>query len=350
MDKTVKNLMFDRALNREIYDVETDRVISAEEADEKIRQVVFEKLGLSKDASPRQINRAMKRESALELFELIEEVIDVKVATGWHSNEFFNEFVEDRNLADGDAQTFYTDKEIFLDVAHVSGSHHDHIVQKLGEGTPFTVPVSWYCVKVGTDIRLFLTGRRSWSEFIDAVAKAFVKQIQEEVYTAFAGAANRIPPTSQFNKTGQIAAGTKDTFDELIEDVETANEVPAVIMGTKTALKKLNGWADVNWIAESQKEAYANSGIMGVYEGNLLVEIPQRFVSNDTGNKLVDSTKLYIMPQIDNKFVKFVDGGETTLEVTEVGETMNDQQTYEVHRRMGVAAIISRYFGVWTIQ
>lgn len=350
METSVRNLMFDVAMGNELYDAENDRVISGSEADDMIRKVVFEKLGLSKDATPRQINRALKRESALELFELLEEVIDVKVATGWHNSEFFNEFVEDRNLADGDAQTFYTDKEIFLDVAHVSGSHHDHIVQKLGEGAPFTVPTSWYCVKVGTDIRLFLTGRRSWADFIDAVAKAFVKQIQEEIYTAFTGAAAQIPATSQFNKTGQIIANTKSIFDELIEDVEIANESPVVIMGTKTALKKLTGWADVNWIAESQKEDVYRHGIMGVYEGTVLVEIPQRFASNNTGQKLVDNTKLYIMPQVDNKFVKFVDGGETTLEVTEIGETMNDQQTYEVHRRMGVAAVISRYFGVWTIQ
>ena len=209
--------------------------------------------------------------------------------------------------------------------------------------------MSWYACKAGTDIRLFLTARRDWNEFIDAVAKAFIKKIQETIYTEFLGAAAKIPNASQFNKTGQITSATKPKFDTLIEDVEAANGVPAVIMGTKTALKKLNGWADVNWVAASQKESFANSGIMGIYEGNMLVEIPQRFADSTLASKLVDNSKLFIMPQVDNKFVKFVDGGETVLEITEPGETMNDQQTYEVQRRMGVATVITQYFGCWTI-
>ena len=83
----------------------------------------------------------------------------------------------------------------------------------------------------------------------------------------------------------------------------------------------------------------------------VLMEIPQRFVNNDTATKLVDNDKLLIMPMVnDNKFVKLVDYGETTLEVTEIGATMNDQQSYEIQRRMGVGVVISRYFGTWTIQ
>lgn len=162
-------------------------------------------------------------------------------------------------------------------------------------------------------------------------------------------ASSQIPASSQFNKSGVIGTATKDTFDTLIEDVEAANDAPVVIMGTKTALKKLNGFADVDWLADSQKESFAETGIMGRYEGTLLVEIPQRFADNTTATKLVDNTKLLIMPMVEDKFVKLVDYGETTLEVTEVGATMNDQQTYEITRRLGVGTVITRYFGSWTI-
>ena len=164
-------------------------------------------------------------------------------------------------------------------------------------------------------------------------------------------ASAQIPASAQFNKAGALTNVTKDTFDTLIEDVGAANGTDVMILGTKTALKKLNGLALVNWIADSQKEAYANTGFMGSYEGTVLMEIPQRFVNNDTATKLVDNDKLLIMPMVsDNKFVKLVDYGETTLEVTEIGATMNDQQSYEIQRRMGVGVVISRYFGTWTIQ
>lgn len=346
-DESVKNLMFDYGVGKEIID---DGVkISSDDVNEKIRTACFNLLGLNEKSSPRDVTRALKKDAALELFAIIEEILDKKIETGFNENEFFNEFVETRNIADGDDVEFVVDEDVVLNVAKVSGSNHDLIMQKLPEGTPFTVPTSVYGIKVGTDIRLFLTGKRDWAKWVDTAAKSLVKKVQGEVYTETMNASSQIPASTQFNKSGAIGNATKATFDTLIEDVETANGVPAVIMGTKTALKKLNGFADVDWIADSQKESFANTGIMGRYEGTLLVEIPQRFADNDTATKLVDNTKLLIMPQIENKFVKVVDYGETTLEVTEVGATMNDQQSYEITRRIGVGTVITKYFGTWTI-
>ena len=89
-------------------------------------------------------------------------------------------------------------------------------------------------------------------------------------------------------------------------------------------------------------------GRLGYYEGVTLMEIPQRFALNDTTKKLVDSTKLLILPQVENKFVKFVDVGETEiLEITEKGQRNDDTLKYEVQRAMGVGTQIGRYFGVW---
>lgn len=229
-------------------------------------------------------------------------------------------------------------------------------MQKLGEGEPYQIPTAVYGCKVGQDIRLFLTGRKSWSDFVDAVAKAYVKMVQDLLYTEFTNAASRLPVPAPFQGTGLLDANAKDDFDEIIENVEMSNDnVPVVIMGTKTALKKLNGLVTnssaVDWMASSQKEAIAATGILGNYEGTALLEIPQRFADNDVTRKLIDNTKLYIMPVVaDNKFIKYVNGGETELEITEIGRTLNDMQSYELQRRIGVGTIITRNFGVWTIQ
>ena len=56
------------------------------------------------------------------------------------------------------------------------------------------------------------------------------------------------------------------------------------------------------------------------------------------------------MINVDNKFCKFVDVGETEIvEVTEKADRADDFMTYEVQREMGIACIFDRYFGVWTI-
>jgi hypothetical protein len=224
-------------------------------------------------------------------------------------------------------------------------------MQKLGEGETFTVKTSNYAVKVGMDIDVYLLGRKDWTEFIDAVARAFNIKVQNDVFTEFWSAGEKIPTNEQFNITKELVQANKGDFDTLLEDVSTANDnADVIIVGLKTDLKKLTALADIDWISEDQKKEVASLGRLGSYEGTTLVEIPQRFANNDVTKKLITPGKLLIIPRVDTKFVKFVDVGETEItEVTEKAERNDDMMTYEVQREMGVATIIDRYFGVWNI-
>lgn len=347
MNTEIKNLMFDRAHKIEIF--ADDRRISDREADDTIRNFLFEEMGISKNSSPKQIRRALSSDKGKEFFAIIEQIVDEIIITGWQEDEFFNTFVETINLTDGDKNEFYTESDIILNVARVAKSNHDLSLQKLGMGQSFSVPTSTYGIKVGSDIRMFTTGRYDWSQFVQAVGRAFTQAIQEELYGEFMNASKKLPVTTGFVGNGTLAAGSKAMFDEIIQNVETVNGVPAVIIGTKTALKKLNALTAIDWAdpAESIKEAVATTGIIGSYEGTQLLEIPQRFKFNKPGEKMVDDSKLLIFPLVDYKPIKLVDGGESTLEITEVGETKNDLQSYEVQRDLGVATIITRYFGEW---
>ena len=354
----VYNLMFDHANGVEIFDTENDRVMTKKEVDDKIKELCFQYTGLNEKSTDKEIKRALQSEGAREFFAIIEEIIDVKVQQGLEGVDVFNKYVEEINLADGDKNEFWVEKETFLDIEKVPGSSHDLIIQKLAPGNPFTVPTGYYGIKVGQDIRLFLTGRKSWAAFIDATVKAFANLVIELIYSKFVNAATTMSLPAALSDSGALTAANKDDFDHLIELVESLNGgVPVVIMGTKTALKKMNGLVNnntaVNWMAPSQKEAIAHTGILGDYEGTDLLEMPQRYKLSDlsaaTGG-LIDNTKLFIMPVgEDNKFIKYVNGGETILEVTEVGATQNDMQTYEVQRKIGVGAVLTRYFAVWTI-
>ena len=345
-----KNLVFDLGLRREIYDAETNRIVSKAEANEKVLTFVHNVLGIDKHSTKKQRKRAM-REHGRELFEVLEDVIDFKVETGFHENEFFNEFVEERNLARGDSQKFWTETDVILAISKVSGDHHDFILQTLGEGESYTVATSVYGAAVGTDIDLYLMGRRDWAALTDKIAEAFVIQLQNEMYAEVMNAGAKLPVNSQFNKTMAIEKATKDTFDTLIEDVSMANgNAEVYIMGTRTALKKLSAFADIDWVSEDQKKEMATMGRLGSYEGTTLIEIPQRFETNNVTKKLVDSKKLLIMAKTEDKFVKFVDVGDTEiLETNEKGARMDDTMKYEVQREMGIYTQISRYFGVWNI-
>lgn len=349
----VKNLMFDLAMGNEIFDGE--RIVPKAEAEAKLRSVCQKIFGVNENSSKRELKRAY-REHGREFFDVIEEVIDVVISNGFKDNEFFNNFVDYRNIALGDAYEFYMEKDVILSIAKVGVSHHDYILQRLGKGETLTIPYQRYGAAVGADINMYMIGREDWTKLTNAIAKAFTVQIQQEIYAELLSAANKIPSAIRtgFVGSGVLSATTKDAFDTIISNVQTANESNVVILGTKTALKKLNALSDVNWRAQSLKEDVSHSGRMGDYEGTVLMEIPQRFTSMTDLTPLVDNTKLWILPadQTD-KFIKMVDVGETEIdEITEKGEEhgrWDDIMKYEVQRSYGIATQLGRYFGQWTL-
>lgn len=346
-----KKLFYDYTHGIAIYD-EDGNVVPKNKVNEKINSVCFDILQLdpTQKYSKRDLKRAMKR-NGLELMEVLEEALDIKVTTGLQENEFFNQFVESKNIKQGDRNEFWTDKDVILTVAKVSGDHHDLSMQKLAEGESFSVKTSNYAIKVGMDIDVYLTGRKDWSKFVDAVSIAMQEEVQNDMLTEVMSVGDKIPVQEVFHKTYEITAANKDKFDQLLEDVSAANGgVDVTVFGLKTDLKKLTAFADVDWATDSQKEDIARLGRLGTYETTSLVEIPQRFVKNDVTKKLITPGTLLIVPNVDNRFCKFVDVGETEIvEVTEKGQRADDFMTYEVQREMGIACIFDRYFGVWTI-
>ena len=336
------SLMFDVACNKQ-------KDISKEEGNNKIREIMFEVLGVEEGCSRKELHKAIRRHK-IDIFEVMEETIENLLVSGWGENPFFNEFVEMRSANSGDINEFYVPDEMILTVSELAGGHHDLIRQKLGAGKTFSVKTSWYGVKIYAEYELFMAGSIDWAAFIQKVYEAFDKKVNDMVYAALMSAGTQITPTDQFVKTGALSDETKDTFMTLIEDVQAANGVEVVIMGTKSALTKLSRVSDTDWISDSMKEERHTTGRLGIWEGTRLVEIPQSFAPNDTSKKLVDNTKLLIMPVADNKFIKIFDEGEAQVKEISDGTTNMDMTIeYEYQQKMGVATIINRLFGIWTI-
>lgn len=343
-----KKLTYDLNHNpNEIYDEEGNK-ISKKEANDAVRKFVFAIMGLNEHSTKRDRKRAMDRHG-IELFEVMEEEIDIKVETGFRESEFFNNYVEQRNLSRGDSQEFWTNEKVILSVTKISGDHHDFTLQRLGSGESYTVTTSVYGIAVGADIDLYLAGRYDWAKLTDQCAAAFVRKVQNDIYAEMMNAGKKLP--AQFQGTGALSATTKDKLDTLLEDVSLANDgAQVVIMGTRTGLQQFQKLMDVDWITDDQKRDVATMGRLGYYGPYTLVELPQRFALNDTTKKLLDPKTLFIMPQVEDKFIKFVDVGETEIyEVNEKGARMDDTMKYEVQRAMGVGVQIGRYFGVWTL-
>ena len=124
-----KKLTYDLNHGNEIYefdDAGNSRKISNKEANNAVRKILMEVCDLTED----DLKSNKRRQRAIELhhnelYELIESDVDFKVETGFNESEWFNDFVDRRNIALGDDEEYWTKEKITLAVAEISGDHHD---------------------------------------------------------------------------------------------------------------------------------------------------------------------------------------------------------------------------------
>ena len=344
----VKNLMFD------LYKGELDEGITKAQAENKIREMSLKIFGLTKESSKRDRKRAYA-ENGRQFFDVIEEVVDWTVSTGLKENEWFDALVNYKNLADGDENLFYNEhEEVILSIARMGKRHHDTMLQRLPEGSTYSVETDLYGAAVGADIDRYLLGHEDWTKLIDAITKAFVVKVQDLIFTEILAAPAKLPVQTGFVETGALGESTRKKFNKVLQNVSVANDnADVVIMGTMVGLQELENLVKLDWVANSQKESVATMGRLGNYGRYQLVEIPQRFAKNDVTRNMYDDNKLWIFAAGDTKLVDMIDVGETLIdEITERGEAngrMDDIMKYEVQRELGVATRLGKYFGRWTI-
>ena len=325
--------------------------ITKVDADRLIQEKFDAILGLDANATLKEKKRAFRNNKNL-IFDIIVDYVDDMLTSGWTNNDFFNEFVDIRNLANGDANEFVTEDQSILSVAKLAGNHWDIDRQRLGDGVVYRVPTEWVGLGVYEEYERVLLGRSDWTRLTKAIYTAIDAYVNEIVYKAVIGAAAKVLPGSeQFYKIAELNAETKETFLTMVEDVQAANKgSEVVIMGTKTALSRLSNLVPVDWRAESDKEDHRNFGHVGIWEGTRVVEIPQVFAKNDTTTKLVDANMLLIMPVQDNKFIKLVYEGNAEMREITDNATLNDMTyEYKYMTKIGVGTVIGRYFGMFKI-
>ena len=341
-------MMFDLANGNEL-----EEGITVKEANDKIVSIFKKTIGVDEHSSKADIRKAIRKNQQL-LFDLIEDIVPNLLRTGWQENPFFDEFVDARNIDIGDKAVFYTEDDTILTVSKVSGNHWDIDRQRLGKGASFAVETSWYGIAVYSEYEKLLTGAEDFSAFVKKIYEAVDKFVNESIYQAVIAAADQLPGgatgAGQWVKTGALTEAERDTFMQLIEDVQLATGMDVVIMGTKTALSKLEGIQKIDWVSNEMKVERNTTGRIGYFEGIRLVEIKQGFRLNDTANRIVDDKQLLIMPVGDNKFIKVVNEGQP--EMRQVADnTINQDMTYDYRYmfKMGVAVQINLLFGVYNI-
>lgn len=280
------------------------------------------------------------RRNNLVMFEIIEEIVNVTIGEDVLSSPFIEAFVEVKNRLLGDKSAFYHEGGL-LSVASFAGNHWDTNRQALDLGEEITLPKEWIYIHVYEELERFLLGITTLEKLTDKIYKSINKHIQDRLYVQFQNVASVVP--TDFVKSGN----SEEAVGALCDLVAAAGGYDSLtIAGTKGALRKLAGIIPDKMFANSQKEAKAQTGSIGDWEGNKLMIIPQTLKSGTFELALNDS-QLFIMGG-DVKPIKLEFIGDTRSDMDTTGKKNNDMSVdIQVQTLMGIGMLLPPYFGMF---
>ena len=293
-----------------------------EESNTIIRNQMNKIFGIDfKKATPMQRRQAF-RLNKNEFFNLVEDVIVDRMTSGWNAaNSFFMDYVETKNIAAGDQNEFYVNDNSLLQVSKFSGNHHDIVRQNVTQGVAFRVDTSWYVIK-------------AYTEF--------------ELCTAFMSMDESLP--SDMILETPLSESTKDAVVDQIEAVKAATGYDVVLVGTRTAIQKLQNTVNYNmWSNDMKNERYQN-GLLANWEGYTCLPLSRVNIAGtrDSVFSADDNKKIFILP-VDPQFkpIKQVFEGEVELveRNTTGNENMDRTMEASIWYREGVGVVINQLFG-----
>ena len=281
------------------------------------------------------------RRNNIVIFEIVEEIINTSISENVLDCPFIEAFVEVKNRYLGDNTAFYSEGGL-LSVASFAGNHWDTNRQSVDLGEEFTLPKEWVFIHVYDELERFLLGIASLEKLIDVVYKSMNKYIKDRLYAQFQNVADSVPAEFTANGNSEEAVGG------LCDLVAAAGGYSSLtIAGTKGALRKLAGIVPDNMLADSQREAKANTGSIGEWEGNKLMVIPQTLKSGSFELALSDDM-IFIMGG-DVKPIKLEFIGDTRSDMDTTGKKNNDMSMdFQVQTCMGMGLMLPEYFGLFT--
>lgn len=312
----------------------TSDKFSKNDAAEVLRQAFIDLNGGST-----KIDFKSLRRNQIEIFEIMEEILELTVLSGLPDDSFFHEFVDFRNVALGDQNSFYIPDNTMLTVSEIADGTSVLRRQRLDVGTNVSINTSWKGIKIYEHLTRLMSGRVDFNEMLIAIEKAFRLRINDEIYDAFIGSFASLP-------TGFTTSGSfdEDGLLDIIMHVEAATGKNAIIAGTKKALKKIATAV----VADSAKEDVYRMGHYGSFNGTPITSIRQVHQVGTYTFKLSDND-LYVVAA-ETKPVKFVTEGEMRIIPGDALANADLTQDYFSATQYGTGVAITDLYGKYEIS
>lgn len=303
-------------------------------AEENLRKGILELNGGKDTLDPRTFR------PGTELFAFVEQLIQVVENEGLQGDEFFMQFVDYRNVNQGDQMVFYTEDTDPFVVSEIGPGNQGIRRQRFGAHEQVMVKTSPKAIRVYEHLSRLLANRINFNTFVDRVATSIQQKKYEDIYALFTSLSQTTPGMSD----DLVFSGTYTEADvlKIIDLVEAENNAPATIIGTRNALRKLNVDKDV--ISNLAKDDLYNMGYYGKFNGTDTFRVRPRFKAG-TRNFIFPDNKLYIIAGND-KFIKFVTEGNALLDHVPAFNNMDLTQEYWYITQWGVALMLNHGIGI----
>jgi hypothetical protein len=284
--------------------------------------------------------RAVRDGDCKKLFAIMEEIVTKTVVEGLPSSSPIFNFVEFRNKALGDQDSFIVKDASLFTVADIAEGTQGIRRQRLVGGETIYVTPQLKAIKIYEELNRVLSGRIDINDMIDRVSKSFLLKINQDIYTSFAGTYSKL--VTPYQVSGTFAEAKLTT---LIDHVEAATGMRAYVLGSKQAVKKITGITGID--ADSAKEDLYAMGYVG-HVGNNPVIAMQNGHKAGTTDFILNDTDLFVVGGED-QFIKMVTEGDTLIIP---GDPMNNadlSQEFLMAQRYGIGVVMSEVFGIYRV-
>lgn len=303
---------------------------SVTESQDVLRQALIEANG----GSTKLNYKAIRDGKCTGLFALVETILSKTVVDGLTNDDFFNAFVEYRNIAEGDKNLFRVEDSNLFVIDDTANGTQGIRRQRLGGSTEVSIPTSMKSVRIYEEMNRVLSGRVDFNDFINLVSESFQQKILTDIYTLWSGAtANDLGGVAYFPQAGSY---NEDTLLDLISHVEAAaGGKTATIVGTKKAIRNLKESIQ----SDDAKNELHNLGYYGTFYGTPVVATPQRHKVGTT-NFVFDDNKLTIIAG-DDKPIKFVYEGDPIVLMGDMTSNADLTQEYFYGEKYGLGIVLA---------
>lgn len=308
---------------------------SAKEHNDAIREGLIELNGGSTKLNPRTFRQGS------ELFAYVEEILPIIENDLLTGDEFWMNLVDERNLALGDQNEFWTqDKSLFLVGTPGEGSQSVRR-QRLGAMESVTIPVKLHSIKIYDELNRILSGRVDFNQFVERVGTSMMQARRNEIATVFDGITAATPGLS----STYVVSGTysEQALADLVSHVEAATGKSATIFGTKSALRKCTTAV----VADEAKSDLYSLGYYGRFFGTPMVSLKQQHKTG-TDTFLLKDNRIYVIAS-DDKPIKHVNEGESLLIERQAFDNQDLTQEYFVAERFGTGLLVNEKLGIYTM-